>query len=267
MIDDTDPDLSVRRQCGLIGLTRSSLYYQPVPVAEIDLAMMKLIDEVYLEHPYYGVVRMTDALRDKGYTVNYKRVRRLMRVMGLEAVYQKPRTSVPHPEHRVWPYLLRDIDITCANQVWASDITFVPSRNGFWYLVAVMDWYSRYVLSWRVSATMDSIFCIKSLNAALAQTTPGIFNTDQGSQFTSNAFTSTLLDRDIKVSMDGRGRCFDNIFIERLWRTVKYEDIYLKDYETLRQLERGLDAYFDFYNNERRHQSLEKQTPAEVYFR
>jgi putative transposase len=237
-----------------------------VPVAEIDLIMLKLIDEIYLKHPYYGVVRMTDALRAEGYSINYKRVRRLMRVMGLEAVYQKPRTSVPHPEHRVWPYLLRDVVITRANQVWTSDITFVPSRNGFWYLVAVMDWYSRFVLSWRVSASIESTFCVNALNAALAQTTPEIFNTDQGSQFTSNAFTSELLSRSIRISMDGRGRCFDNIFIERLWRTVKYEDIYLKDYETLPQLERGLDEYFDFYNNERRHQSLEKQTPAAVYF-
>jgi putative transposase len=260
----------MRRQCTLLGLNRSGLYYSPAAPAAEDLVLMKRIDAIYTDHPFFGVVTMTDQLRGEGYPVGPKRVRRLMRKMGLEALVPKPSTSKPHPEHRIWPYLLRDVEIVRANQVWSTDITFVPSRSGFWYLVAVLDWYSRYVLSWEVSETMETSFCISALRAALEHSTPQvkpeIFNSDQGSQFTSNDFTGVLLEHEIAISMDGRGRCFDNIFIERLWRTVKYEDIYLKDYQSLWELQCGLSEYFTFYNTQRRHSALAKRTPAEVYF-
>jgi putative transposase len=226
---------------------------------------MRLIDEVYLKHPYYGSPCMTDALRRMGHAVNYKRVERLMRVMGLQAVVPGPHTSRPHPEHRIYPYLLRDLNIEAPDHVWCADITYVPMQKGFMYLVAVMDWYSRYVLSWEISNSLDAGFCVDALQEALRMGCPAIFNTDQGSQFTSDEFTQTLLDAGIRISMDGRGRARDNIFIERLWRTVKYEDIYLKGYEDGRALHAGLTRYFHFYNHERQHRSLGKRTPAACY--
>lgn len=260
------PSLSVRRQCELIGLNRSSYYYQPIPESPLNLTLMRLIDEQYLETPFYGYLKMTRHLREnKGYRVNHKRVYRLMQQMGLRAVVPRPHTSRPHPEHKIYPYLLRGLKITRPNQVWSTDITYIPMQRGFMYLVAVLDWYSRYVLSWEVSNTLDGDFCLLALERALQQDQPDIFNTDQGSQFTANAFTGRLEQAEIRISMDGKGRVFDNIFIERLWRTVKYEHIYLREYNNGLELVAGLAHYFDFYNHERFHQSLEYRTPAQVY--
>lgn len=251
----------------MVGLPRSSYYYTPVGETEENLVLMRLIDEKYTEVPFYGVARMTAWLRhDKGCTVNPKRVRRLMRVMGLDAIYPKPNLSRSNPGHKVFPYLLRGVPVVRCNQVWSTDITYIRLRTGFLYLAAVMDWFSRYVLSWELSNTLENRFCIDALEKALAHhEAPEIFNTDQGAQFTSSSFTSRLLDREIKVSMDGRGRALDNVFIERLWRSVKYEAVYLADYATGLDTFRGLDHYFKFYNGSRRHQSLGYLTPAEVY--
>jgi putative transposase len=221
---------------------------------------MRRIDELYLKRPYFGSRRMGDELN-----VNRKRAQRLMRLMGLEAIYPKPRTTVRCPEHKIYPYLLRNVEIVRPNQVWSTDITYIPLRGGFVYLTAVLDWYSRYVLAWRLSNSLDSAFCLEALQAALKTTQPEIFNTDQGAQFTSVAFTSCLEAHGIAVSMDGRGRALDNVFVERLWRTVKYEEVYLKDYDDAWQAEASLDEYFTFYCHERRHQSLDKRTPADVY--
>ena len=228
--------------------------------------MMRLIDEQYMKTPYYGYPKMTTHLRRAGYLVNPKRIRRLMRLMDLMAIYPKPKTTLSAPENKVYPYLLRDFSITRPNQVWSTDITYIPMPKGFMYLVAVMDWYSRYVLSWRLSNTLDGAFCLAALHEALQLGKPEIFNTDQGVQFTARAFTGTLEDAGIRVSMDGRGRAFDNIFIERLWRSVKYEDIYIKDYNTVPALDAGLHTYFTLYDTERPHQSLNNRTPAEVHF-
>jgi putative transposase len=227
---------------------------------------MRLIDAKYMERPFYGWRPMTDYLRRQGYVVNHKRVRRLMRKMGLQAIYPKPRTSQSAEGHKIYPYLLRNLAITRVNQVWSSDITYVPMRRGFMYLVAVIDWFSRYVLSWRLSNTLDGQFCLDALQEALCMGKPEIFNTDQGVQFTAHAFTSALEEAEIRISMDGKGRALDNVFIERLWRTVKYEDIYLREYETVPMLYAGLDSYFQFYNHERSHQSLDYATPAEAHF-
>jgi putative transposase len=227
---------------------------------------MRLIDEQYLRTPFYGWPRMTAYLRRQGYTVNSKRVRRLMQRMGLQAIYPKPKTTKASQERKVYPYLLRDLAIDRPNFVWSADITYVPMRRGFMYLVAVIDWYSRYVLAWQLSNTLDSSFCLNALQQALAQGRPEIFNTDQGVQFTAHAFSGCLETAHIRISMDGRGRALDNIFVERLWRTVKYEDIYLKEYATVPHLDAGLAAYFRFYNHERLHQSLDYRTPAEVHF-
>ena len=258
--------MSVRRQCELIGLNRSSYYYQPIPESPLNLTLMRLIDEQYLETPFYGYLKMTRHLREnKGYRVNHKRVYRLMQQMGLRAVVPRPHTSRPHPEHKIYPYLLRGLKITHPNQVWSTDITYIPMQRGFMYLVAVLDWYSRYVLSWEVSNTLDGDFCLLALERALQQDQPDIFNTDQGSQFTANAFTGRLKQAEVRISMDGKGRVFDNIFIERLWRTVKYEHIYLREYSNGLELVAGLAHYFDFYNHERFHQSLAYRTPAQVY--
>jgi putative transposase len=258
--------LSLRRQCDLIGLNRSSYYYQPAPESPLNLTLMRLIDEQYLRTPFYGYPKMTAYLRQqKKYQVNPKRVYRLMQLMGLRAVAPRPCTSRPHPEHKIYPYLLRGVDITRSDQVWSADITYVPMQRGFMYLVAILDWYSRYVLSWEVSNTLDGDFCLLALERALQRGQPEIFNTDQGSQFTARAFTTRLEQAEIKISMDGKGRVFDNIFIERLWRTVKYENIYLSDYTTGLELVAGLAHYFDFYNHERFHQSLDYRTPAQVY--
>jgi len=252
--------LSVRRQCELLGLARASWYYEPVEETAENLALMRRIDELYLKRPYFGSRRVADEL-----AVNRKRAQRLMRLMGLEAIYPKPRTTVRHPEHKIYPYLLRDVVIERPNQVWSTDITYVPMRSGFLYLTAVLDWYSRYVLAWRLSNSLDSAFCVAALEAALERGRPEIFNTDQGVQFTSVAFTSCLESRGIAISMDGRRRALDNVFVERLWRTVKYEEVYLKDYEDAWQAETSLGEYFDFYCHERRHQALGRRTPAAVY--
>lgn len=246
-------------------MNRASYYYQPVAESELNLTLMRLIDEQYLQRPFYGYPRMTWHLRRSGYRVNPKRVRRLMRLMGLQAVGPTPKTTISGPEHKIYPYLLRGLTIERVNQVWSSDITYVPMRHGFMYLVAILDWHSRYVLSWEVSNTLDGAFCLTALERALHRAQPEIFNTDQGVQFTAHAFTQRLETAEVKVSMDGRGRVFDNIFIERLWRTVKYEHLYLNEYETGLALVAGLASYFDFYNHDRPHQSLGYQTPAEVY--
>jgi putative transposase len=226
---------------------------------------MRVIDEQYTKTPFYGSRRMTVQLNRLGYGINRKRVQRLMRRMGLEGVAPGPRTSRPHPEHKVYPYLLRKLLIEQPNQVWASDITYIPMHRGFMYLVAILDWYSRYVVAWSISNTLDTTFCLDTLDQALALAQPTIFNSDQGAQYTSGEFTARLLAQQIAISMDGRGRAFDNIFVERLWRTVKYELIYLNEYSSGQELHRGLSAYFDFYNHQRPHQSLDYRTPAQLY--
>ena len=229
------------------------------------MQLMRLIDEQYLQTPFYGWPRMTAHLRRAGYAVNHKRVQRLMQVMGLQAIYPKPKTTVAHPAHRIYPYLLRNVAITHPNQVWSADITYVPIQHGFMYLVAIIDWFSRYVLAWRLSNTLDGAFCVDALEQALQVGHPEIFNSDQGVQFTARAFTSQLEAHAIRISMDGRGRALDNVFIERLWRSVKYEDIYPNNYVSVPDLDRGLQRYFRFYNYDRPHQSLDYHTPAEVH--
>ena len=261
-----DGGLSVRRQCALLGLPRSSFYYTPLPESEEDLRWMRLIDQEYLRRPFYGSRRMTEYLRGLGYEVNRKHVQRLMRLMGIEAVYPEPHTSRPHPQHRIYPYLLRDLTVDHANQVWAADITYVPMARGFMYLVAVMDWHSRKILSWRVSNTLDSDFCNQALQEALSRYgKPEIFNTDQGAQFTSNGFTQILKDHGVAISMDGRGRCQDNIFVERLWWTIKHHYLYLHTFGCGSDLRQGLSEWVRYYNQERGHSSLDDRTPDEVY--
>ena len=257
--------ISLRRQCQLLDLHRSGFYYRPVGESTENLQLMRVLDEQYRRCPFYGVGKMTEWLRQQGHRVNEKRVRRLLRVMGLWAVYPKPRLSQPAQGAQVYPYLLRGVSVERADQVWSTDITYVRLWQGFIYLVAIMDWYSRYVLSWEVSVSLESSFCVSALDCALTAAQPGIFNSDQGAQFTSLAFTQKLLDRGIRISMDGRGRVFDNIFVERLWRSVKYEEVYIKDYRSVREAINGLSSYFEFYNRERIHQSLEYQTPETVY--
>jgi putative transposase len=264
-VDRQHPSLSVVRQCTLLGISRSSVYYQPVPTSQENLELMKLIDQQYLARPFYGSRRMMAWLRSQGYGVNRKRVRRLMEIMGRRAIYRRPRTSQPAPGYQVYPYLLRGVAITQPNQVWTADITYIPMARGFLYLVAIMDWYSRYVLSWRLSNTLEVDSCIEALEEALRNGQPEIFNTDQGAQFTSQAFTSLLEQHGIKVSMDGKGRYTDNLFIERLWRSLKYEEVYLKAYAGGKEARAGIGGYFDFYNMERPHQALGYQTPAEVF--
>ena len=265
MIDREEPKLSLVRQCALLGLSRSSLYYLPTEAGAEDLELMALIDRQYLKTPFYGSRRMTAWLRIQGHQVNRKRVRRLMQVMGLEAIYQRPNTSKPSPGHKVHPYLLRGLEINRVNQVWAADITYIPMARGFLYLVAIMDWHSRYVLAWRLSNTLEVAFCVEALEEALSKGKPEIFNTDQGSQFTSEAFTGRLLEQGIQVSMDGKGRCMDNVLVERLWRSVKYEEVYLKAYQNGTEARRGIGAYLAFYNQERPHQGLGYRTPGQVF--
>jgi len=265
MIDRGRPKLSVSRQCGLVGVSRSSLYYRPVGASLEDLDIMAKMDRQYLKTPFYGSRRMRVWLRCQGHKVNRKRVRRLMRLMGLETVYRRPNTSKPSPEHRTYPYLLRGLQVTRVNQVWVADITYIPMARGFLYLVAIMDQFSRYVLSWRLSNTLDADFCVEALEEALGKAKPEIFNTDQGGQFTSDAFTNLLLERGIQISMDGKGRYLDNILVERLWRTIKYEEVYLRAYESVREARARIDAYMAFYNIERPHQALCYRTPAQVY--
>jgi putative transposase len=256
---------ALRRQCRLAGVPRSGYYYEAAPETEENLGLMRRIDEQYMRHPEYGSPRMTDWLRDEGRDVNRKRISRLMRTMGLQAITPGPHTSKPAPGHTIYPYLLRGVEIERVNQVWSTDITYIPMRYGYMYLAAVIEWFSRYVLSWELSNTLESIFCISALERALAQGTPELFNTDQGAQFTSEAFTDVLLGRGIAISMDGRGRALDNVFIERLWWTVKFEDIYPKAYADGHTLSRGLARYFEYYNHERKHSALDRQTPAEVF--
>jgi len=257
--------ISIRRQCELVGLNRSTLYYEPATESPLNLELMRLIDEQYMRTPFYGWPRMTHHLRQLGHSINHKRVQRLMGLMGLEAIYPKPNTSKSDKEHKVYPYLLRDVSVTRPGQVWCADITYVPMRQGFMYLVAIMDWFSRFVLAWRVSNSLDTQFCLRCLAEALESGRPEIFNSDQGAQFTACAFTSALEEASIRVSMDGRGRALDNVFIERLWRSVKYEDIYLRDYDTGHELIIGLGSYFKFYNHERPHQGLAYKTPVQVH--
>ena len=253
------------RQCELLGLARSSYYYEPVPESEEDLLLMRLLDEQYTRTPFYGKRKMVIFLAEHGYVVDRKRVRRLMQRMGLETIYPKPQLSRPVEPSVRYPYLLRGVSIDQINQVWSSDITYIRLARGFVYLAAIIDWFSRYVLAWELSTTLDTSFCLDALDRALRAGQPNIFNTDQGVQFTSQDFTARLLRSNIRISWDGRGRALDNVFVERLWRSVKYEEVYLKDYQTVSDARDGLTQYFQFYNNERYHQSLDYKTPFAVY--
>ena len=266
MVDRRHPALSTVRQCTLLSISRSSLNYRRKETGPKNLTVMKAMDHQYLSTPFYGSRRMRAWLGRQGQRVNRKRVQRLMRTMGLRAIYRRPRTSKPGPGHKVYPYLLSGMEITRPNQVWTADITYIPMAKGFHYLVAIMDWYTRYVVAWRLSNTLDADFCVEALEEALGKETPEVFNTDQGSQFTGEAFTGLLKSHGVRISMDGKGRYADNIFIERLWRTVKYEEVYLKAYSGGREAKAGLDAYFHFYNYQRPHQALDYRTPAEVSY-
>jgi putative transposase len=266
LLEVNHPRVSVRRQCRLLSLNRSGLYYQQREADETNATLMRRLDELYTAHPFLGYRKLTALLRAEGHAVNGKRVLRLLRLMGLQAIYQKPDTSKPHPKHPVYPYLLDNVAIVRPNQVWATDITYIRLRGSYCYLVAVLDWYSRYVVSWRLSANMESGFCVEALEAALMNGTPDIFNSDQGSQFTSQAFTDVLTASGIRISMDGKGSYHDNIFTERLWRSVKYEEVYLKEYATLAEAVKGIATYFAFYNATRPHQALAYQTPQQVHF-
>ena len=259
--------ITIYRQCELLSLNRSSLYYKSKGQSEYNEQLMKLIDEQFIETPFYGIDKMTKWLHLKKHYVNHKRVRRLMRQMGLEAVYphRKRYLSIPDKQHKIYPYLLRGVEVNRPDQIWSADLTYIRMYRGWLYLVAVMDWYSRYVLSWEVSVTLEADFCVSALKDALSSGTPKIFNTDQGSQFTSVDFTKVLLNAGIQISMDGKGRVFDNIFVERLWRTVKVEEVYLRDYQTVAEAKYYLGRYFEFYNNQRLHQALGYRSPAEVY--
>ena len=265
MIDRGHKQLSLVRQCTLLNISRASVYYRPVSTRAEDLELMARMDRQYLKTPFYGSRRMKAWLLAEGYLVSRSKVRRLMRLMGLEAIYRRPNTSKPAPGHRVYPYLLKGVDVNRVDQVWAADITYIPMAQGFLYLVAIMDWHSRHVLAWKLSNTMDTDFCVTALEAALGKGRPEVFNTDQGAQFTSDAFTQTLEERGIRVSMDGKGRYLDNIFVERLWRSIKYEEVYLKAYQTVAEARVGINAYLEFYNRRRPHQSLGYRTPAQVY--
>jgi putative transposase len=265
LIEPLNDHLSVRRQCELLEFNRSSFYLPPAAESAENLRLMRLIDQQFLKTPFYGSRRMTASLERSGETVNRKRVQRLMAQMGLEAIFPRPRTTITGTNARVYPYLLRDRELTRVNEVWSSDITYVPMRHGFMYLTAVIDWYSRYVLSWRLSNTLEGRFCLEALEEALSMGRPEIFNTDLGSQFTAQEYTGRLEEAGIAVSRDGRGRALDNVFVERLWRSVKYENIYINNYENVNELESGLRSYFWFYDEERPHQSLEYRTPGEVH--
>lgn len=265
ILEKEKSSMSLTRRCGLLGVSRSGWYYQPRPETEENLLLMKMLDRQYTAHPFYGVRRMTAWLEREGHMVNPKRVRRLLRLMGLEAIYPQPRLSLSDRGDGVYPYLLKGVEINRPNQVWCTDITYIPMRKGWVYLTVVMDWFSRYVLSWDVSVSMESEFCVGVLERALQVGTPEIFNSDQGSQYTSEAFTSVLKKAGVKISMDGRGRAYDNIFVERLWRSVKYEEVYLKDYQEPVDAREGLGCYLRFYNEERVHQSFAYNTPAEIY--
>ena len=266
MIDRANP-LPVTRQCALLNLPRSTYDHVPKPVSDEELELMAMIDHCHLDHPYYGSRRIRDWLDDRGHQVNRKKIQRLMRTMDLVAQYPKRNLSLANQAHKVYPYLLRDLEINRPNQVWATDVTYIPMARGFVYLVAIMDWYSRKVLSWRVSNTLDASFCVDALEEALERHgAPEIVNTDQGAQFTSEAFTGLLKREGIQISMDGKGRWLDNVFVERLWRSVKYEEVYLRAYDSIAAARESLGRYFAFYNSERRHQSLDRRTPDSVYY-
>ena len=267
MIEPEIGYFSIRRQCKSLELCRGSYYYQPQLESTLNLALMRIIDEYYTQHPFYGSPRMTKYLNRLGYPINHKRIERLMQIMGIQAIYPRRRTTVKNCDHPVYPYLLRGLKIEVPDQVWCSDITFIPMHQGYLYLVAIMDWYSRYVLAWALSNTLDSNFCITALKTALKESQPQIFNTDQGSQFTCLSFIQILSNNQVQISMDGRGRVYDNIFIERLWRSLKYEEIYMKEYQSGTDVYHSLNKYFCFYNYERLHQSLGYLTPYEVYQR
>jgi putative transposase len=258
--------MAVSRQCELLDLSRSSFYYRPSGEDEYNLTLMRLIDEEFTKHPFYGARRMAAWLRTRGYPVNRKRASRLMRLMGLVAIYPKPRLSAGGPDHKAYPYLLQGVTVTKPDEAWGADITYIRLAHGFVFLVVIMDWHSRYLLSWELSTTLDKTFCLDALRRALIVSRPGIFNTDQGAQFTSAEFTGLLESEGIRISMDGRGRLYDNIFVERLWRTVKYEEVYLHEYQTVAEAWAHLDVYFRFYNEERLHEALGYRTPHEVYF-
>ena len=266
MIETVHESISIARQCELVGLARSSYYYQGAGESAENLQLMRLLDEQYTRTPFYGIKRMTAWLETQGYAVNHKRVARLMHLMGLEAIYPKPRLSQAGITPQKYPYLLRGLSIERVNQVWSTDITYIRMQRGFLYLVAILDWFSRYVLSWSVSITLDTNFCLEALEAALAVAHPEIFNSDQGVQFTSAEFTRRLQSADIRISWDGRGRALDNIFVERFWRSVKYEEVYIKDYQSVPEAISSLKQYFAFYNQERLHQALDYQTPAAVHW-
>lgn len=265
-IERDHSQISLNRQCELLQISKSSLYYEPVKIDPYNLELMDLIDRQYTETPFYGSRKMTAWLNSQKHQVNRKRVQRLMRLMGIEAIYPKPNLSRRRQDHKVYPYLLRGVEIVSPDQVWSTDITYVRVGQGFVYLTAVIDWYSRYVLSWQMSNSLDASFCVEALSEALDRSEPEIFNTDQGCQYTSKDFLKPLIDRNIRISMDSKGRALDNIFIERLWRTVKYEEVYLKEYRTVRNARSSLKDYFKFYNNRRLHQSLGYKTPKEIYF-
>ncbi len=265
LIEKENKMIPIIRQAELLGISRSTVYYE-ASVDTYELELMRFIDEQYTRTPFYGSRRMTAVLKRDEHNVNRKRVQRLMRVMGIEAIYPKPKLSKPQPNNQIYPYLLRNLDINRSNQVWGTDITYIRLSKGWAYLAAIMDWYSRYVVSWEVSTSLEVDFCISALEKGFVIGTPEIFNSDQGSQFTSLDFTSKLKQKDIRISMDGRGRFIDNIFTERLWRSLKYEEVYIKDYQKVREAKEGIGNYFKFYNRERPHQSLRNLTPAEVYF-
>lgn len=266
IIEKTHPTLSVSRQAELLSLSRSSVYYEPkVDLKEVKI--MRALDQLYTKHPFYGSRKLRFALADEyGIQICRQYVQRLMQRMGIEAIYPHKKTSTPHPGHKIYPYLLRNVAIARSNQVWGTDLTYIPLAEGFCYLVAIIDWFSRYVLAWELSETMEAAFCARALTTALRQAVPDIHNSDQGAQFTADEYLKILEATTAQISMDGRGRCLDNIFTERLWRTVKYEDIYLHNYPTITDAYDGLTKYFPFYNTERRHQSLGYQTPAQIYF-
>jgi len=264
-IDYDNPEISVREQCRILGFQRSGIYYEPQPETPQNLRIMRLLDEEHLRHPASGSRQLINFLEGEGIDVNRKRIQRLMRKMGIEGISPKRRTTLAAAGHQVYPYLLRGLKIERPNQVWCSDFTYVPMANGFMYLVAVMDWFSRHVLSWRISNSMDADFCTEALDDALSKATPEIFNTDQGAQFTSREYTNRLKDHGVAISMDGKGRAIDNVMIERLWRTVKYEDIYLKEYTSGTDLYKGLKSYFHYYTSVRKHSSLDRQVPIEVH--
>jgi putative transposase len=265
-IEREHPMISISRQCDLVDLSRSSFYYRSLGEDEYNLHLMRLLDEQFTRTPFYGARKMRTWLRRQGHEVNRKRISRLMRLMGLEAIYPKPRLSEPGPDHKIYPYLLKEVAVSKPDQAWCADITSIRLAHGFVYLVVILDWASRYILSWELSITLEKAFCLEALRQALLCSKPAVFNTDQGSQFTSLEFTGLLEEAGIRVSMDGRGRVYDNIFVERLWRTVKYEEVYLHEYRTVPEAREHLSAYFRFYNTERPHEALGYGTPQEIYF-